>query len=103
MVFVIQENPNINIVSAREFGEFSVLLPPGQIMFSPGPVVFELNQKLVDFNDDDYLLCTGDPAAIGISCAIAANYNQGRVKLLKWDRETRKYYPVAFDIHQKEF
>jgi len=43
----------------------------------------------------------GDPAAIGLACAIAANINQGRFNLLKWDRQEQDYYPVVVDIHQR--
>jgi hypothetical protein len=39
----------------------------------------------------------GDPAAIGICCAIAAQKN-GRYSVLKWDRQHMTYYPVAFSI-----
>ncbi len=54
-------------------------------------------EKLIDFNDDDYLLLVGDPAAIGLCCAVAAAIN-GRFTVLKWDRQEMTYYPVSFDI-----
>jgi hypothetical protein len=43
----------------------------------------------------------GDPAIIGIACAIAAEINRGRIKLLKWDKENKTYYPIQVDIYQK--
>ena len=43
----------------------------------------------------------GDPAAIGIACCVASNNNIGRMKLLKWDRERKEYYPVQVDLHKK--
>ena len=41
----------------------------------------------------------GDPAAIGLVCALASQHNQGRFKVLKWDRQESMYYPVSIDIH----
>ena len=99
MVYVVQDNPNVNILPAGRFGEIVVLLQPGNIMFSPGPVIHELNKKLNKFSDEDYLLCIGDPSAIGIATAVASRWNNGRIKLLKWDRMEKDYYPIEFDIH----
>ena len=71
-VYVIQEipgtragAPKINIMSAREYGEFNFLLPEfSQIIFSPGPLVFKLKKLLENYTTDDYLLLTGDPVKI---------------------------------------
>ena len=41
----------------------------------------------------------GDPAAIGLVCAMASHHNQGRFKVLKWDRQESMYYPVSMDVH----
>lgn len=101
MVFVVQEVANRNIIAAREYGELSVLLPSGDVVLSPGPVVRKLQRKLVKFCDKDYLLLMGDPVAIGIACAVAADMNQGRVGLLKWDRQQHVYYPVKLELHRK--
>ena len=62
-VYVIQEipgtragAPKINIMSAREYGEFNFLLPEfSQIIFSPGPLVFKLRKLLKDYKAEDYL------------------------------------------------
>lgn len=103
MVYVVQENPKFNILPAQRFGEISVLLPKGsQVMFSPGPAVAELDRKLSNFSDDDYLLCIGDPAAIGIACAVACKWNQGRVTLLKWDRQEADYYAISVNLYPKK-
>ncbi len=61
IVYVIQElpgtkanAPKINIMSAREYGEFKFLLPEfSQIIFSPGPVIFKLRKSLKDFSEED--------------------------------------------------
>ena len=101
-VYVVQEVACRNIASARQFGDFEVLLPSNSnIMLSSAPSVRRMKSILQDFKDEDYLLLIGDPAAIGAACAIAAYYNRGRFKLLKWDRQEGLYYPVEIDIHKK--
>ena len=108
-VYVIQElpgtkagAPKINILSAREYGDFHFLLPEfSQIIFSPGPLVFKLRKLLKDYTEEDYLLLTGDPAIIGIACSIVSEYTNGKFNLLKWDRQERMYYPLKINLNEK--
>ena len=66
-VYVIQEAPGRNILSAEKYGELKLVLPSGHNLFlSVGPTVNRIKRKLKDFSDDDYLLLMGDPACIGI-------------------------------------
>lgn len=98
-VFVVQEVPGRNITHAFDFGSVEVLLSPGvHVVLSPGPVARIMRQKLADFNDDDFLVPIGDPAAIAMAASIASYVNDGRYKLLKWDRATERYYPVVIDV-----
>jgi hypothetical protein len=101
-VYVVQEVQGRNLASARQFGEFKVLLPANaQIMLSASPSVRRMKTILHGFKDGDYLLLIGDPAAIGVACSIAAFINNGKYGILKWDRQERLYYPVDINIHQK--
>ena len=111
-VFVIQEiagtkagNPKINIMGASSYsssGKFNFLLPEfSQIIFSPGPLVYKLRQGLKDYTSDDYLLLTGEPAIIGVACSIVSDITNGRYKLLKWDKQERKYYPIEINLYEK--
>ncbi len=101
-VYVVQEVQGRNIASARQYGNFEVLLPSNtQIMLSASPSVRRMKSVLHDYKDGDYLLLMGDPAAIGVACSIAAFYNRGKYSILKWDRQEGLYYPVDIDLHQK--
>lgn len=100
-VFVVQESLGRNILSAKDYGEIVILLPPGQITFSPAPTIARLNKKLRDFDDDSALLLMGDPIAIGMATAIAAQVNGGRVKFLKWDKQENKYFLVNSEIFRQ--
>ena len=109
IVYIIQEvpgtregNPRINIMGAAKYGQFKFLLPESsQIIFSPGPLVFKLRSLLKNFNENDYLLLTGDPAIIGVACSIVSDMTNGKYNLLKWDKQERKYYPIAINLYEK--
>ena len=108
-VYVIQEiagtksgNPKINIMGASSYGQFKFLLPEfSQMIHSPGPLVYTLRQKLKDYRPKDYLLLTGDPAIIGVACSIVSDITSGKFKLLKWDKQERKYYPIEINLYEK--
>ena len=110
IVYVIQDipgtkigAPKINIVGATQYGQLKVLLPENsQIILSPAYVISTLKQKLKDYKSNDYLLLTGDPAIIGVACSIVSDITNGKYKLLKWDKQERRYYPIEIDLYQKE-
>ena len=98
-VYVTQENPRVDIVSATKYGDLEPLASPfDQVHLNPGRIVSQLRRKLQKFGDDDWLLAMGDPAIIGIAFALAASVNHGRVNLLKWDKMERSYYPVRVNL-----
>ena len=97
-VYVLQEMGR-NVRSAEKFGDLKVVLPDNrQIVLSSGPLAFKLQQELKDFNDNDYLLLMGDPAIIALAGAVASEMNRGRFKILKWDRDEKKYYDIEIDL-----
>ena len=84
------------------FGSLKFLLPElSQIIFSPGPLIFKLRKVLRDFTSEDYLLLTGDPAIIGVACSIVSDITNGKYKLLKWDKQERRYYPININLYEK--
>ena len=109
IVYVIQEipgtgegRPKINIMGASQYGEFKFLLPElSQIIFSPGPLIFKLRSLLKNYSQRDYLLLTGDPAIIGVACSIVSDITNGKYKLLKWDKQERRYYPIEINLYEK--
>jgi folate-dependent tRNA-U54 methylase TrmFO/GidA len=97
-VYVLQEMGR-NIRSAEKFGDLKVVLPDNkQIVLSSGPLTFKLRHELKDFNDNDYLLLMGDPAIIAVAGAVVSDVNGGRFKVLKWDRDEKKYYDIEIDL-----
>ena len=72
-----------------------------KIIFSPGPLIFKLRKGLKDYRPTDFLLLTGDPAIIGVACSVVSDMTNGKYKLLKWDKQERKYYPIEINLHEK--
>jgi len=98
-VYVTQENPHVNIVSAAKWGDLEPLTNPfDQIHINPARLVAQIRRKLHRFSGDDWLLAMGDPAIIGVAFAIASEQNHGRVNLLKWDKMEKSYYPVKISL-----
>ena len=111
-VYVIQHiagsqagTPKINIMGAASYAtsnKFNFLLPEfSQMIFSPGPLIYKLRQGLKNYTSNDYLLLTGDPALIGVACSIVSDITNGKFKLLKWDKQERKYYPIEINLYEK--
>ena len=107
-VYVVQEiagtregRPKFNIMGAAQYGNLKFLLDErSQIIFSPGPLIFKLRSALRDFKRTDYLLLTGDPAIIGVTCSIVSEYTNGKYNLLKWDKQERRYYPIEINLYE---
>ena len=100
-VYILQEMGR-NVRSAEKFGDLKVVLPDNrQIVLSSGPLTFKLQQELKNFNDEDYLLLMGDPAIIAVAGAVVSDVNGGRFKVLKWDRDEKRYYDIEIDLRGK--
>ena len=107
-VYVVQEiagtregRPKYNIMGAAEYGKLKFLLDErSHIIFSAGPLIFKLRSMLKNFKPKDYLLLTGDPAIIGVTCCIVSEYTNGKFNLLKCDKQERRYYPIEINLYQ---
>tara|TARA_R110000782_G_scaffold237137_1_gene323253 strand:- start:269 stop:598 length:330 start_codon:yes stop_codon:yes gene_type:complete len=101
-VYITQEMRGRDITDATSFGNIEILLPVGeQATLSTQPTIRKITRKLSKFNDDDYLLLSGDPTAIALASAIAARNNSGKFKMLKWDRQEGKYFPLQADLNYR--
>lgn len=91
----------MNFNQARRFGEPVVLCPTGPAALNTIPVIWELKNKLKDFNDEDYLIAVGDPTLQAMAAVVAAFANRGRVAFLKWDKELKQYFVVKYNYYAK--
>ena len=128
IVYVIQEipgtregRPKINIMGAQKYGDIKVLLKEdSQIIFSPGPVIFSLRQKLknrrlfITDRRSRRLFTNGTlqgPIPIKINsiryywccmfCEVIRYNKWSKYNLLKWDRtpsDEKLKLPVLFSL-----
>jgi hypothetical protein len=102
-VFITQDVRGRDFTDARSFGDIVFLVPPiEQATVSSQLIVNRMLQHLVKFTDKDYLLLSGDPVAIATASALAAYHNEGRFRVLKWDRMSSRYLPIRVDITLKK-
>ena len=101
-VYIVQEMRGRDLSDAVTFGDIEILVPASeQASYSTQPLIKQLTRKLSKFTDDDYLLLAGDPAAIALAAAMASRANSGKFKMLKWDRQEGKYFPLAADLNYR--
>ena len=101
-VYITHEMRGKDLSNALDFGPLQVVVPSEkQITDNPttkNSLINMIEETLHDFSDRDYLLLSGDPACIAICFTVAVLNNNGRVKILKWDRLQEVYYPVDLFI-----
>ena len=102
-VYVVQQPaPNINILSASDFGYLVICLPNrDQAIYSTAPYTQKMRKCLQDIRKHDYILAVGDPIMIGLACIFANDNTNGQFNMLKWDKREYRYYPLDLDVYEK--
>jgi hypothetical protein len=90
--------PLYDLSPALQFGTLNVLLPHGPQSLYTTETIKTLNKKLEGMTDDDYILLIGDPTAMAATVMVASRIMNGELKLLKYDRNSRKYNVVIFKL-----
>lgn len=96
-VFVVQEPQHrsgervMDLSPAARFGDMIFLAPAGTFTRDWSGIIAKMRVLLEDFSDDDYLLPTGHPIAIGVAAALAAAANEGRIRFLRWHPRLSDY------------
>jgi hypothetical protein len=113
-VFIVQEQtkwnaklkksvPRFDTSLADDFGKVIILIDADLRSHQSGTAIAQLHDKLQDFNDDDYMVLTGNPMFIGLAVTIAADYNDGRINFLQWSKTEQAYMPIkVWDIFGDE-
>lgn len=94
-----REQRKFDLTPASAYGELVFLLPSGRSPLNSMPMVRDLKRKLKDYSNDDYILPTGHPMAIGLAVAIAALNNNGCVKLLVWHGSSKAYVATEANVY----
>lgn len=91
--------PSVDLTPAMRYGDIVLLLDTAvQVGIAIKPMIRQFRDKLRTFSDDDFLITTGDPAAMVLAFTIAQEYNSGRVNLLRWDRREKGYIKLAIEL-----
>lgn len=91
--------PRFSLRPAEKYGKLLYLFEWCDVDdMDPAALLYELRSKLRDFGDDDYLMMVGNPTLMVLSAMIAAEMNEGRVRILYWRREQRRYNIVNINM-----
>lgn len=86
--------PSLDLNPARQFGELVTLNGPRRLLTDEQVQdgISNIADGMLDFTDQDYILCVGDVALIATAIAYASDLGlEGPIKLLRWNRETKRY------------
>lgn len=92
--------PTFDYTPAKKYGDIQVLVESGwppAAQFAQHLIAL-MREALAEFSDDDYIVAAGEPATLATACMVAAEYNDGRIKMLRWDRHTYSYQELRFDL-----
>lgn len=93
--------PVMDFRKVLEYGDPVICLNSGRVSLTPGPTIDKLREVLKNFTDDDYLVPVGDPSAMAIAMMIIGDLNRGKCKILKWDKDSKRYIKVDVDIYYR--
>lgn len=98
-VWVAHDTGDKNLTPASDFGDMRILMrgtsPP---VYDAQHIVDELMKTMscdiTGIREGDFLLLVGNPSICAIAAAIASRLTMGRLQLLQWDRQERRYIVV---------
>ena len=89
--------PIMDLTPASEYGDIEILLPSGRPTMDLANIQRAIKEKIAESTDDDYVVAIGDPALMSLVVALLLIKN-GKVKMLKWDKNNRRYYSVEIKL-----
>lgn len=106
-VFIVQDNSRQNFTPAAKFGEIQTPFFPAhaQVYYETKEYINRVHDQLtaVGITADDYIILNGDPVLIGFIMTVSADYTDGHIKLLKYDRHEKAYVPIEVkDIFHRD-
>lgn len=61
-------------------------------------IIPRIRDVLRDYGDDDYILLVGSFSAMVMTALVASEANDGRIRMLEWDREKGEYDEISVDM-----
>jgi hypothetical protein len=75
-------------------GEIKHVLSPLAHPFRPHEVMAQLHEHLSHLGPHDWIVPIGAPTLIGMACAVASHYWDGKLRLLHWSSRDREYVEI---------
>ncbi len=110
-VFIVQDSTRQSFTPAEKFGEIQTPLfrAHTQVYYEPTEAISRVHDQLIaaEFSDQDFLVLNGDPVLMCMAFAVAADFTDGAINLLKWDRRANdgrgEYVPIQIqDVFHRE-
>lgn len=91
--------PSLNISPASAFGTIKIMFPPQTAFIDDTALLLSgLREDLRHYNyqNGDCLLPLGDPVVCAAAAAVLAA--RGRFRVLRWDKQLRRYIAATIDL-----
>jgi|TARA_R110000787_G_scaffold196152_3_gene307429 hypothetical protein len=97
-VYVPQKPFKLDISDAERFGDIHFLNAGGDVYRNSEAAMESIRDGLENITGDDHILLIGDPVMLSAAVAIAAKKLQGRIRVLKYDRQKSVYVSILIDL-----
>jgi hypothetical protein len=95
--WIVFEDKKRDYSAAEEFGEIKVIYSSINRDYDPESAIKHARRTLRDYEENDFLLMSGDPALCAICvCVVAEKF--GVCKVLSWSRDTLNYTQKVLDF-----
>jgi hypothetical protein len=96
-VWIVYEDKKRDYSAAEEFGEVKVIYSSINRDFDPEAAIQHARRTLRNYEEDDFLVMSGDPALCSICvCVVAEKF--GVCKILSWSRDNLNYTQKVLDF-----
>jgi hypothetical protein len=89
-IYVVQETEH-NILPAQKHGEIFVVFTFRDVAQGPSHMLTKLDRVMQRIKPTDCILCIGDPLAIGLTIYAALERTNGRISVLRWNKQHYEY------------
>lgn len=96
------DKKGINILPAVEYGEIKVCWNGEQLMTDTFGCIRQIRKAMKNAVPGDYILCVGDPSVIAICAVVLSEKTNGYYRILKWDKQTKKYYAITINMGESD-
>lgn len=89
--------PVFDFTQAATFGNLKEIIEEFDDLLFTEHTSAKIAAALANFKEGDYLLAVGDPTAIAL-CAGVLFRSHSSIRMLKWDRKTKRYIELELKI-----